>query len=220
MDFKRFKGVILDFDGTLADSLGVWSKIDEDFFAKRGREVPKGYVKKISSMNLKQAAEHTIAVLGLSKTPEQVIDEWYDLALFEHKNNVRLKSGVKEFLRLVKERGIKIAIASASDTGLIVPALENNGARSLIDVFATTDEVSRRKGFPDVYDLARDRLGLKTEECVVFEDILEAVRGAKLGGYFTVGVYDEHSKADSENIKNTADFYINSFDELVKILEK
>ena len=50
------------------------------------------------------------------------------------------------------------------------------------------------KIFPDVYLLAAEKLGVKPEECIVFEDILPAVKGAKAAGMKVVGVYDDFSK--------------------------
>lgn len=215
MDFKNFKGVIFDFDGTLADTMKMWSNIDYEFFKKRGKIVPEGYEKKIATMGFSQAAQYTKELLNLSQTPQEIIAEWYDLALFEHTYNIFLKKGAVDFVKKLRQMGLKTAIATASDTSLIFPALKNNNAENLFDAFAMTNEVTRRKGFPDVYDLARDRLGLKTEECVVFEDVLEAVKGAKMGNYITVGVFDDRSVDDAEKMKALCDKYIYSFEELL-----
>lgn len=215
MDFKNFKGVIFDFDGTLADTMKMWSNIDYEFFKKRGEIVPEGYEKKIATMGFSQAAQYTKELLNLSQTPQEIIAEWYDLALFEHTHNIFFKKGAVDFVKKLRQMGLKTAIATASDTSLIFPALKNNNAENLFDTFAMTNEVTRRKGFPDVYDLARDRLGLKTEECVVFEDVLEAVKGAKMGNYITVGIFDDRSADDTEKMKALCDKYIYSFEELI-----
>lgn len=215
MDFRKFKGAIFDFDGTLADTMGLWSDIDDMFLSKRGIEVPEDYAQSISAMNFEQAAEYTINLFGLNMTVDEVIAEWYDIAVYEHTHNVFFKKGAAEFVRRLRGMGMKIAIASASDMKLIIPALENNGASQLFDVFAVSNEVERGKGFPDIYDLARDRLGLKTEECVVFEDIVPAIEGAKMGGYTTVAVFDERSADDRERLTELSDLYIESFEELI-----
>ena len=41
---KQIKGAIFDLDGTLLDSMGVWSDVDRIFFARRGMEVPKDFI--------------------------------------------------------------------------------------------------------------------------------------------------------------------------------
>lgn len=218
IDFKKIKGVIFDFDGTLADSLGVWGEIDIQFMKKRGFEVPEGYEKIISAMNFIQAAEYTIELMGLKETPQQVAQEWYEMAISEYAHNVYFKENAKRFVEILRSKGIKTAIATASERELIFPALENNKASQLFDAIATTSEVKRGKGFPDVYDLARDRLGLRTEECVVVEDILQGIQGAKIGGYIAVGVYEKRSEESAQEIKKNADFYVQNFTQLIDMI--
>ena len=53
------KAVIFDFDGTIANSRYVWQKVDVDFFAKRGMEIPRDYVEAISVMSFYNGAVYT-----------------------------------------------------------------------------------------------------------------------------------------------------------------
>lgn len=220
MLFNDVKGAIFDFDGTLADSMEIWAEVDAEFLSKRGIEVPVDYYDAICSMNFNQAAEYTIKTFDLSETPEQVMSEWLEMTLFEYTNNVYLKPLAKKFVQLLKDKGIKVAIATASDPQLFIPALENNNAGDLFDTYATTSEVKRGKGFPDVYDLAAKRLELSKDDCVVFEDIVVAVKGAKAGGYKTVAVYDKRSEKDRDEMMSTADYYAETFGDLIQELEK
>jgi beta-phosphoglucomutase-like phosphatase (HAD superfamily) len=49
--------------------------------------------------------------------------------------------------------------------------------------------------------------------CLVFEDALQAVRGAKSAGMTVYGVYDEASKGNWEEIRRIADGVIRDFHE-------
>ncbi len=82
------------------------------------------------------------------------------------------------------------------------------------DSITLTDEVSRGKDFPDVYLLAAEKLKVNPKECIVFEDILPAIKGAKAAGMTVVGVYDEHSKDTHEDMKILADRFINEYNEI------
>ena len=180
--FKDFKGIIFDFDGTLADSLDVWADIDINFAKKRGLSLPKDYFLRVSAMNLPEAAVYTKEIYKLADTPEQIMNEWYEMAVMEYSQKVRFKPYALDFVKAIKNLGIKTAIATANEKELIFPCLKNNGAEDLFDAFAPTSAVSRAKGFPDVYDYAAKLLGLTAAECVVIEDIPAGVRGAKSGG--------------------------------------
>lgn len=210
----KFRGAVFDFDGTLADSLHVWSDIDEKFMAKRGLSVPKDYFMSVASMDLSEAAVYTIELLGLNESPEAVMQEWCGMAQYEYEHNVFLKAGAKEFVSFLRENGIKTAIATASAESFFLSALKNNNADALFDAYATTAEVGRGKGFPDVYDLAAKRIGCAPGECLVFEDIAAGIKGAKDGGYIAVGVYDSRSAGDEREIKRLADMYAEDYFQL------
>ena len=177
--------------------------------------MPLDYVKAISTLNLKTAAEYTIERFKLKETVEEVMDEWFQMAVKEYAEDVQLKSGVREYLAYLKAKGVKIAIATSSHEGLFLPCLENNEIYEFFDTIVTTMEVKRGKEFPDVYEEAAKRLQLKVADCMVFEDIHNAVKAAKSGGFYVVAVEEEHSAADRDEIKKIADRYIKDFEEMM-----
>lgn len=212
---REFKGAIFDLDGTILDSMWVWKQVDINFLGKRGIELPADYVKAISTLNLRTAAEYTIERFGLKDAVEDVMDEWFQMAVQEYAEDVQLKSGVREYLAYLKAKGVKIAIATSSHEGLFLPCLENNEIYEFFDAIVTTMEVERGKEFPDVYEEAAKRLQLKVTECMVFEDIHNAVKAAKEGGFYVVAVEEEHSAGDREEIIKLADKYIKDFEEMM-----
>ena len=58
------------------------------------------------------------------------------------------------------------------------------------------------------------KCGVLTQQCVVFEDILIAAKGAKSGGFYTVGVYDSLSADDEDAMRSICDRYIYNFNEM------
>ncbi len=215
MDIKQFKGVIFDLDGTLFDSMGIWKDVDLAFFEKRGITMPDDYQESIKDMHFKPMAEYTKERFSLPDDIHDIMDEWCELCFKEYEKNVPLKSGVKEYLEQLKENGIKIAFATANTTELSEVCLKSNGIFDLFDACAYLHETKRNKNEPDIFLLACERLGLYPAECIVFEDILPAILGAKKGGFATCGVYDKFSEKDTEEIKANADYYIKSFAELL-----
>ncbi|MDO5387663.1 MAG: HAD family phosphatase, partial [Clostridia bacterium] len=115
------KAVIFDFDGTIADSSYVWQKVDEDFFRKRGMEVPLDYVEAISTMSFYEGAVFTKEKYNLPETPEDIMAEWKVHAQFEYANNVKLKPYVKEYIAYLKNKGYKTGIATASNPEFYLP---------------------------------------------------------------------------------------------------
>lgn len=217
--FKNTKGLIFDLDGTLIDSTNVWADIDEKFLGDRGFEVPEDYMQIISPMGAYRTAVYTIERFNLkNETPEDLVNEWFEMAKVEYHNHIKCKPFAKDFLKKAYDRGIKMAVATSSDRELFIPTLERENIIDYFDDIVTVGEVKRGKEFPDVYLEAAKRIGADVEESVVFEDILTAIKGAKTGGFKVVAVKDQRSENIQEQIKKTADLYINSYKEILQSL--
>lgn len=93
--------------------------------------------------------------------------------------------------------------------------LKRNKIFDYFDNFTQSDEVERGKGFPDVYELAAKKCGFGADECVVFEDVYEAVCGAVNGDFYTVAVKDDASNGDIEKIKEKCNLFINDYYDLL-----
>lgn len=205
------KAYIFDLDGTLLDSMKVWEQIDVDFLAKRGFAVPPGYMEEISASSFPEAAACTIRRFGLSDSVEELLREWNDMAVHAYGHTVGLKPFAREYLAKLKACGAKLGIATSLPAELYEPALQNHGIREWFDAICSVEEGTRGKESPDIFLLAAERLGVEPAGCVVFEDVLEAVRSAKAAGMTVYGVYDESSRANWEEIGKTADGVLCSF---------
>lgn len=212
---KDIKAVIFDLDGTLIDSMWVWNTIDKNYFSNRNMDLPKNLKSQIEHLSFDETAAYFKNNFGILDTIEEIKNEWNNYAYVEYLNNVKLKPGVIEFLSLLKKSHIKIGLATSNSKSLLEVVLHANGIYHYFDSITLTDEVSRGKTFPDVYLLAAKKLGVSPTECIVFEDILPAIKGAKAAGMKVVGVYDDSSKEQEEEIIDYADMYITEYNELI-----
>lgn len=213
-DITKYKCCIFDLDGTLIDSTSVWHKVDIDFLEKRGIAIPEDFIKEIKVHTFESGSKYVVERFGLNEKPEEIIKEWFDMAVYSYDNEIQLKEGVREFLQWIKQQGLQIALATSSDRKLFEKCLKRNDIYDFFDSFTQTSEVARGKSFPDVYEYAALKCGVKKEECIVFEDVLAAVKGAKKGGFFTVAVQDRASVKDEAELKKAADIYIKNYSEL------
>lgn len=213
---KNVKAAIFDMDGTLVDSMWVWSKIDIDYLANKGFELPLDLKKNIEHLSFVDTAKYFKERFNLTDSIDEIMNEWTEMAFSEYSHNVKLKPGAKEFLIKLKAAGIKVALATSNSKTLLELTLKNNDVFQYFDVITTTDEVKRGKDFPDIYLLAAERLGASPEQCVVFEDILPAVKGAKAAGMKVVAVHDTYSEFQRKDIIEAADHYIVEYFELTE----
>ena len=216
INFMDFQCAIFDLDGTLTNSTGVWNKVDEDFFNRRNVIMPPEFPQVIKTHTLMSGAVYIKDRLSLPESPEDIVKEWHDAAVYAYHNDVRIKPYVKELLELLKNSyGYKIGLATSNTHELYDQCLINNGIYDYFDSFTQSDEVERLKGFPDIYEKSAERMGVPKEECIVFEDVYQAVKGARMGNFFTVEVEDSASADDREEIIKIADVYIKGFREQV-----
>lgn len=214
-DFSRFSCFIFDLDGTLLDSTSIWAKVDMDFLGKRGIPNTREYMEEIKLHTFETGAVYTKEKFGLSETVDEIIKEWFDMAYDAYSKDVCVKPYAKQFLSNLKASGKTLAVATSSDEILFKDCLKRNEIFDLFDSITQTKEVLRGKRFPDVYLKAASKSSKKVSDCLVFEDVLSAIQAAKAGGFKVVGVYDESSKDDWEEIKRTADYFIYSYKELL-----
>ena len=77
------------------------------------------------------------------------------------------------------------------------------------------EEVKKSKDNPDIYLLSAKKLNITPEECLVFEDIVQAVKGAKLAGMKVYAIHDKSSAHQRDELITLADRYICNYKELL-----
>jgi len=210
----NIKAAIFDMDGTLIDSMWVWRKIDIEYLASKNILMPKDLKSSIEHLSFLETAKYFKERFNIQESIEHIMNEWTSMAYHQYEKEVKLKPGVRAYLSLLRSLGIKIGLATSNSKDLLEATLKSNNIFEYFDVICRTDEVTRGKDFPDIYLLTAKKLKVPPAQCIVFEDILPAVIGAKAAGMKVVGVHDLYSEEDACRIKEHADHYILRYEEL------
>lgn len=209
----KINAALFDLDGTLLDSMGMWAGIDERFLQKRGIAVPKDYQFAVSVMRIHEASRYTISRFSLSDSPESIEKEWLDMARDEYAYRIELKPYAAEFLHALHARGIKLGIVTSSVSELYEPLLKRCKIDALFTAYTSAHEAARGKAYPDAYLLAAHKLSVEPSACVMYDDLPQALIGAKAAGMYTVGVIDSTDAGHRRELMRAADRCIESFDE-------
>ena len=127
-----------------------------------------------------------------------VMDEHY-------RSDIPLKPGAAEYLAALKNRGVKMCVATATPEPLARACLERLGALEDLEFLLSCDAVGAGKDRPDVFLEAARRLGAAPAETAVFEDATFALQTAKNAGFYTVGVWDASGDKHWDAMTDLAD---------------
>lgn len=213
-------GVIFDIDGTVLDSMSIWDKAAEMFLNSIGIEAEKGLGKTMFSMSMTAGAEFLKDRYLLNMDIDAIIAGINNTIKDFYFYQVQLKEGVEQFIKEMKQTGIKIVGATSSDRQVVETALERLDVMGSFERLFTCTEIGAGKGKPDIYLLAAEYMRTPPKDTWVFEDALYAIQTAKNAGFRTAGVYDASSIVNLDEIKKISDIYLKKLDNFKLFLEK
>ena len=214
IDLTGIKACLFDMDGTLIDSMGLWHGIDVEYFRKYGKVLPDTYQEEIEGLSVIETAVYTKEHYGFEDTIEGMIDEWNQMAHEQYAKHITFKPGVRDFLLSLKEKGIKMGVATSNSRFLFDAIADASGLCSIMDASVTGEEVSNGKPAPECYLKVASKLGVRPEECLVFEDIIMGLQAGINAGMKTVAVSDTYSASKWEEKKAMSDYYIESYEDV------
>ena len=206
-------GAIFDFDGTLFDSMHVWRGYKDNFFNYLGIELTDDDREAFKGLFLRETFLLAIERFKLDKTYEELLAHLFDYIKSRYMVETEPKNDVRGFLDKLKEKGVKIGIATASGEPAVCAVMKKYDMLHYFSEIYSTYTVGASKTEPKVYDFVLDKLGTDKKTTWVFEDALYAAKTAKVNGYNVVGIYDK-SEPNQEELKAIVDIYINNYDEI------
>ena len=214
------KAVVFDVDGTLVDSMEFWNNLARNYLLSLNIEARENLNSMLQTLTVDKGVLYIKEEYGIEKTVEAMRDEIDLMILKFYSEEVQLNPYVLELLELLKEKDVKMAIATLTEENHIEAMLGRLGIRERFDFIQTPTNSGIGKDDIAFYNLLSDRLGIDISSITFFEDSLYAMIPAKETGMKIVGVEDKASFEDKEEIRELVDIYIKDFSEVVDLLEK
>lgn len=210
------QGAIFDMDGTLLDSMEGWATAGERYLRRRGITPHGGEADSLLYQGMIGAARYFQKEYGITEDVQVIINGINDEVAEFYADKAVPCDGVIDFLEMLKARGVKMCVATATDRCLAEPTLERLGLLPFFDRIFTCTELCTDKTSSVIYDTAAAFMGTPKAETWIFEDASYAVRTAKAAGYPVCAIYDRFEKR-AAYLKATADHYVISYHEAIKI---
>lgn len=158
---KDYAVYIFDWDGTLADTLQVWLDVIQ---------------RNLEKLNIELPPKALIAGLGNWKDmipfgfPTERLQEFATASRAEAKRELSkapLFGGARETIELLKSKGKKLALVSASHKNTLPAVLAVHKLQNDFDVIIYGSDVKQHKPDPESVLLALERLGSPDKDTVV-----------------------------------------------------
>ena len=207
----KIKCAIFDFDGTLFDSMFIWESVGEIYLRSLGKEPKPSLREDVRALSLYQSACYFRKEYDLPLSEEQIMSGINKTIEHFYINEVMPKPYVTEFLDEMKQKGIPMCIATASDRYQIEAALSRCGMSHYFEAIFTCSEVGYGKDEPVIFRRAMEYFSSDRGSSIIFEDALHAIKTAKNDGFTVVSVFDNSEKRQDE-IRALSDCYIRDFE--------
>ena len=200
-----FDAAVFDVDGTLLDSMYVWRESGKEFLRDNGIK-DDSEADDLLFMGFEQTLERLKNKYHINITKEKFIDEVNIRCEKYCFNEVEPKKGTREFLEYLKNKNVRMGIATATHSYLIEPALKRTRLFDYFSFVYSTQDLGLTKQKREIFDLCAKKLGSKPQDTAVFEDAYYAMKTAHDAGYKVFGVKDEYNvNSEAENRAVTAD---------------
>jgi HAD superfamily hydrolase (TIGR01509 family) len=214
------KGLLFDMDGVLVNNLEVHRAAFAEFFRRYGversfdelsRVFGKGNDDIMGELMPKEVVERVgIRELGYEK--EAIYREIYAPI-------IEPQPGLLAFLAEAEEAGLRSAVGSSGYRVNVDFVLDKCHIERYFEAIVAGDEVTRCKPDLEIYLTAAAKLGLRPEECVVFEDAEAGIEAAKRAGIKVVALATTFSREFLEDTE--ADAIVDDFREVsVEMLQQ
>ncbi|MGF6375952.1 HAD superfamily hydrolase (TIGR01509 family) [Clostridiales Family XIII bacterium PM5-7] len=207
------KGAIFDVDGTLLDTMHLWHDSGARYLQSIGITAEPGLGDKLFAMTVDMGAHYLIREYDLQLPHEEVKRSINAIVETPYIETATFRPGGLELLKAMKAENIPMTVATSTGKPFITGVFQRLGIMDYFEELFTCPEMGVSKSDPFIFHEAAKAMGTKPEETWLFEDGLYSIKTAKAAGFKVVGIYDEVSKADQEEIKALSDIYVRELTE-------
>ncbi|MCE7058051.1 HAD family phosphatase [Algoriphagus sp. AGSA1] len=205
------QAVIFDMDGVICHTNPFHSIAFQQFFAKRDlNPTEEEYAAHMYGKNNGYILSHFLGRKIEGEELAMLEDEKEGLFREIYKDEVNPITGFMEFFEKLKSEGLLTAVATSAPRANLDLIIGTLGIGTKMQSQLASEDVAKHKPDPEVYLKSAAKLGVKPENCLVFEDSFSGASAGINAGMKVVGVLSSHTKEELP----VCDLYIQDYREL------
>ena len=191
MNKEKPIAALFDFDGVVVDTEPQYTLFWDEKGKKYHPEIPD-FGHHIKGQTLIQIYKQYF------RQPEGLQDEiTRQLLDYELTMHFEYIDGVVDFMKELREKGVKLAIVTSSNDAKMANAYrEHPELKSMVDYIVTADRVTHSKPHPECFLLGAEMLGVEKDNCIVFEDSFHGIEAGNRAGMKVIGLATTNSAED------------------------
>ena len=188
MNKEKPIAALFDFDGVVVDTEPQYTLFWDEKGKKYHPEIPD-FGHHIKGQTLIQIYKQYF------RQPEGLQDEiTRQLLDYELTMHFEYIDGVVDFMKELREKGVKLAIVTSSNDAKMANAYrEHPELKSMVDYIVTADRVTHSKPHPECFLLGAEMLGVEKDNCIVFEDSFHGIEAGNRAGMKVIGLATTNS---------------------------
>ena len=218
LSLASFEAVIFDMDGVLIDSEPVWKIAMESVFHSVGCKLTREDFQKTVGLRIDEVIaywyKHSPWENATIEEVEQAIVQKM-VALISADGKPLL--GVVDTLRFLREKGLKIGLATSSYEVLIDTVLDTLDIRNYFDYTHSAENELYGKPHPAVYLTTAARLGVNPLKCLVIEDSINGVISGKAARMHVVCIPEKSHHPNPKLV--LADYTFETMEEMLNAIQ-
>jgi HAD superfamily hydrolase (TIGR01509 family) len=173
------KAVIFDLDGTIIDSEPNYFEGDRRLLLNYGISLTADMKEKyvgIGSLEMMKDMKKIFNIRDSLDTLLRLKNEYY---IEEARKNTKVFPEMLKFIRLLKNIGYELAVASGASPGILKEMIDMTGLNDHFSAIVSAETAGKGKPAPDVFIETSRRLKINPVNCLVIEDSQYGVEAAK-----------------------------------------
>lgn len=166
----KAKGLFLDLDGTLADSMRVLRAATIQFMADHGIDQLKGDFREFAGRTSYDIMRVIKERHGLKEPLQDLVEGYYALVEDTYREQAGLMPGGRELLAAAQEKGVFTVVVTSTRRSVAEGFLDHQGLQNLIKGLVAAEDITRGKPDPEPFVKALQLSGLEPEQAIAVED--------------------------------------------------
>jgi HAD superfamily hydrolase (TIGR01509 family) len=180
------KGIFVDFDGTLVDSLPALWKCYLLFLSHYGISGDNEEFTSLMGPSIYEIAGILREKYSLQPTVEELVKEYEGIVAAAYSTSVVLFPWAIDVLRQLKSKGLRLAVVTAASQEFVQEVFERYNVQGLFEYVFGSQMGEPTKPEPAVYLRALRNMRLSSDEVIAIEDAPSGYKSATSAGINTI----------------------------------